>query len=116
VGEAKVVPTDAVPTGGGLKPGTAGGGVKPVGGISPPPAVKPRVYHGSASISPMLARTELDTIAQEVIALRAGDPTATVRFSVEITAEFADGASDTIKRAVSANADTLGFKSSVWES
>jgi predicted AAA+ superfamily ATPase len=115
-GEAKVVPTDAAPTGGGLKPGTEGGGVKPVGGISPPPAAKPRVYHGSASISPMLARTELDTIAQEVIALLAGDPTATVSISIEITADFADGASDTIKRAVSANADTLGFTTSRWES
>ena len=60
-------------------------------------------------------QAELDTIAQEVIELLAKEPTATVRVSIEITAEFADGASDTIKRAVSANADTLGFKSSVWE-
>ena len=63
----------------------------------------------------MLARAELDTIAQEVIELLARDPTANVHVSIEITAEFADGASDTIKRAVSANADTLGFKSSIWE-
>ena len=63
----------------------------------------------------MLARTELDTIAQEVIALLAKEPTATVRVSIEITAEFTDGASDAIKRAVSANAETLGFKSSMWE-
>jgi len=113
-GEAAVDPAPA----GGTKPGTAGpqgGGVKPGGGISAPPAAKPRVYHGSATVSPVLARTELDTIAQEIIELLAKDPTATVRVSIEITAEFADGASDTIKRAVSANADTLGFKSSVWE-
>jgi uncharacterized protein len=116
-GEAKVDTTDPT-TGGGTKPGhtgTPGGGVKPGGGISPPPAAKPRVYHGSATVSPVLARAELDTIAQEVIELLAKDPTATVRVSIEITAEFTDGANDTIKRAVSANADTLGFKSSVWE-
>jgi len=116
-GEAKVDPTDPALPGGGIKLAVPGatGGVKPSGGGTPLPAAKPRVYHGSASISPMLARTELDTIAQEVIALLAGDPTATVRVSVEITADFSDGASDTIKRAVSANADTLGFKSNVWE-
>ena len=116
-GEAKVDTTDPAP-GGGTKPGPAGGtggGVKPGGGIAPPPPAKARVYHGSATVTPMLARAELDTIAQEVIELLAREPTATVRVSIEITAEFADGASDTIKRSVSANADTLGFKSSVWE-
>jgi hypothetical protein len=114
-GEAKVDPVSPGPSGG-TKPGDASGGGKPGGGITPPPtAAKPRVYHGSATVSPTLARAELDTIAQEVIELLAKDPTATVRVSIEITAEFADGASDTIKRAVSANADTLGFKSSVWE-
>jgi hypothetical protein len=114
-GEAKVDPVNPVP-GGGTKPGDPASGGKPGGGITPPPtAAKPRVYHGSANVSPTLARAELDTIAQEVIELLAKDPTATVRVSIEITAEFADGASDTIKRSVSANADTLGFKSSVWE-
>jgi len=48
--------------------------------------------------------------------LLADDPTATVRVSIEITAEFADGASDTIKRSVSTSADTLVFKSSTRES
>jgi len=116
-GEAKLDPTDTS-TGGGINPdttATAGGAVKPGGGVTTPPAAKPRVYHGSATISPMLARTELDTIAQEVIALLAKEPTATVRVSIEITAEFADGASDEIKRSVTANANTLGFKSSGWE-
>ena len=116
-GEAKVAPIDPVP-GEHIKPGTTdttGGGVRPGGGIAPPAVAKPRVYHGSTNVSATLARAELDTIAQEVIALLAKEPTAAVRVSIEITAEFADGASETIKRAVSANADTLGFKSSVWE-
>ena len=33
----------------------------------------------------------------------------------EIDAEFADGASDTIRRAVSENATNLGFKTKDWE-
>jgi predicted AAA+ superfamily ATPase len=117
-GEAKLDPTDPS-TGGGIKTGTTGGGVKPGGGgiqpPPPPPVAKPRAYHGSANVSATLARAELDTIAQEIIKLLADDPTANVRVSIEITAEFADGASDSIKRAVSTNADTLGFKSSLWE-
>jgi hypothetical protein len=115
-GEAKVDPVESIPSGG-MMPGAPAGGRKPSGGITPAPSpAKPLVYHGSANVSPTLARTELDTIAQEIIKLLADDPTATVRVSIEITAEFADGASDTIKRSVNANADTLGFKSSTWES
>jgi hypothetical protein len=63
----------------------------------------------------MLARAELDTIAQEVIELLTKDPTATVRVSIEINAEFADGASDTTRRSVSENSKSLGFVSSTWE-
>jgi hypothetical protein len=115
-GDKNAVANNPVPSGSTSKPDDPIGGA--LGGRGSLPlhtAVKPRVYHGSADVSPNLARTELDTIAQEIIKLLADDPTATVRVSIEITAEFTDGASDSIKRAVSANADTLGFKSSVWE-
>jgi predicted AAA+ superfamily ATPase len=116
-GEAKVDTTEPTP-GGGAKPGPAGvtgGAVNPGGGIAPPPSPKARVYHGSATVTPMLARAELDTIAQEVIELLTKDPTATVRVSIEINAEFADGASDTTRRSVSENSKSLGFVSSTWE-
>jgi hypothetical protein len=76
---------------------------------------KSRAYHGSVEVDATLAKSQLLTIADEIISLLASDPSASVRISVEIAADFSDGASDTIKRAVSANADTLGFKSSVWE-
>jgi predicted AAA+ superfamily ATPase len=113
-GEVKGGTTDPAP-GGGTNPGDPAGNGQATGDNKPTPAAKPRVYHGSASVSPVLARNELDTIAQEVIELLAKDPTASVRVSIEITAEFADGASDAIKRAVTANADTLGFSTSHWE-
>ena len=80
-----------------------------------PPAAKPRHYHGSVEVSATLAKSQLNTLAEEIIAVLADDPTATVRVSVEIAADFADGASDSIKRAVSENATSLGFRSSVWE-
>jgi hypothetical protein len=34
---------------------------------------------------------------------------------VEITADFPNGATDQIKRTVSENAKSLGFKTSTWE-
>jgi hypothetical protein len=50
-----------------------------------------------------------------VIALLASDPNATVRITLEIDAEFPQGASDTIKRGVSENANSFGFKTKDWE-
>ena len=62
-----------------------------------------------------LAKSQLNTIAEEIIALLAADPTATVRVSLEINADFEGGVSDTTKRGVSENATNLRFKASVWE-
>jgi uncharacterized protein len=45
----------------------------------------------------------------------AGDPNATVKVTVEIAADFPDGASDQIKRAMSENASHLAFKNKTWE-
>ena len=62
-----------------------------------------------------LAKSQLNTIAEEIIALLAADPQATVRVSVEISADFEGGVSDNTKRSVSENATNLSFKSSIWE-
>jgi predicted AAA+ superfamily ATPase len=115
IGEAPPNPAGSTQPGGtgtGPQPPASRPGAPATAGM---PAMKPRAYHGSVDVSATLAKSQLNTIAEEIIALLAGDPSATVRVSVEINAEFADGASDTIKRAVTANADTLSFKSSVWE-
>jgi hypothetical protein len=50
-----------------------------------------------------------------VIALLASDANATIRITLEIDAEFPQGASETIKRGVSENATSLGFKTKDWE-
>ena len=47
-------------------------------------------------------------------AILANDPTATVRVSLEIQAEFQDGATDTTRRAVSENAKQLQMKRAEW--
>jgi hypothetical protein len=54
-------------------------------------------------------------IADEIVSVLCSDPNATVRVVVEISAEFSEGAADTVKRAVSENASSLGLKNVDWE-
>ena len=88
-------------------------GKKPAIGAATTP--KAKSFRGSVEVNATLAKSRLITIADEVIALLASDPTATVRVTVEIDAEFPQGASETIKRGVSENASSLGFKTKDWE-
>ncbi len=88
-------------------------GKKPGGGPSPAP--RATSFRGSVEVNATLAKSRLNTIADEVIALLASDPNATIRITLEIEAEFPNGASDTIKRGVTENAISLGFKTRDWE-
>ena len=54
-------------------------------------------------------------IAEEIIATLAADPNAEITVRIEIDANFTNGASDQIKRAISENAKTLGFNTAEWE-
>lgn len=110
-----------LPVGGGtLSPMSAGrtpapSNVSQAGVNSALPAAKSRSFRGSVEVKALLAKSQLHTIADEIIALLASDPNATVRVVVEIDAEFSAGVSDATKRAVSENANSLGFKSQLWE-
>ena len=86
---------------------------KPV--VPPVIGAKPKTFHGSIQINPSTAKMRLVQVAEEIISVLANDPQATVRVSVEIGAEFPGGVSDQIKRAVSENAGSLGFKNKTWE-
>ena len=89
-------------------------GKKPLGiGLTVTPRAKS--FRGSVEVSASLAKSKLNTIAEEVIKLLDSDPNATIRITLEIDAEFPQGASDTIKRSVSENATSLGFKAKEWE-
>jgi uncharacterized protein len=79
------------------------------------PQLKAKSFHGSVEVSPSLAKSKLNTIAEEIINLLNSDPNADVRITLEIAADFPEGASDTIKRGVSENANSLGFKVKDWE-
>ncbi len=112
-----------------IPPGSSSPGVTETGTDYAPVAVEPgkapgashvstpkaKSFHGSVEVSATLAKSKLNTIAEEVIRLLVSDPNATVRITLEIDADFANGVSDTIKRGVSENATSLGFKAKEWE-
>ena len=72
-------------------------------------------FFGAVEVNASTAKMKLVTVADEIISLLAGDPNASVKVTVEITAEFPKGAPDYIERGVSENAIQLGFKSKDWE-
>ena len=87
------------------KPGKAG----------PRPPAKARSFQGTADVPAATAKMRLVQIADEIVSLLASDPNATIRVTVEIAADFPSGVSDTIRRGVSENATSLGFKTKDWE-
>jgi uncharacterized protein len=88
---------------------------KKSGGVVTVPPAKAKSFRGSVEVNPTLAKSRLNAIAEEVIALLGSDPNAAIRITLEIDAEFPNGASDTIKRGVSENATSLEFKTKDWE-
>lgn len=61
------------------------------------------------------AKMKLVSIAEDLIAVLASDPNASVQVTVEISAEFPGGVTEQLRRAVSENAAALGFKNKNWE-
>lgn len=86
----------------------------PTGGAGPASA-KPRSFHATAVVPAATAKMRLVEIAEEIVSALASDPSATVRLSVEIAADFPEGASESMKRAVSENARSLGITKADWE-
>lgn len=79
------------------------------------PFARPVEFFGNIDIPAATAKKRLVEIADEVIALLAKDPKATVRINLSIDAEFPEGADEQLRRAVSENVKTLGFKDGRWE-
>lgn len=75
----------------------------------------PRAFHATAVVPPATAKMRLVEIAEEIVSVLATDPNATVRLSVEIAADFPERASESMKRAVSENARSLGISKADWE-
>lgn len=72
-------------------------------------------FYGSLDINPTMAKVRLMQVAEEVIQYLANDPKAEVKISLEIQATFPEGAPEPLKRTVSENANSLGFRSKAWE-
>ena len=68
-----------------------------------------------AEVASVTAKIRLVQLADEIIAVLSSDPNAAVKITVDIAAEFPDGATDQVKRAVSENARSLDLKSADWE-
>jgi predicted AAA+ superfamily ATPase len=115
-----VIPPGPTPPGPGPLPpgpGPTPPGPLPPGPIPPGPAPtpKPRAFHGNVAINAATAKMRLVQVAEEIIAVLAADPNADVKVTLEIEVAFPAGASDQTKRAVTENANTLGFKNADWE-
>ncbi len=74
-----------------------------------------RAFYATAEISPATAKMHMVQLADEIVAVLRSDPNANVRVVVEVSAEFPEGASDSLKRSVSENARSLKLKSADWE-
>jgi predicted AAA+ superfamily ATPase len=107
--------TDSNSTIGGKTNTGASSGTGKTGAIGTTAAAKPKAFHGSIQINPSTAKMRLVQVAEEIISVLASDPNASLNITVEINAEFPTGATDQIKRAVTENAVSLGFKTKDWE-
>ncbi len=90
-------------------------GQVPTPGAGGASSAKPRSFHATADVPAATAKMRLVELAEELVSVLASDPNATVRISVEIAADFPEGASESMKRAVSENARSLGIKKADWE-
>ena len=81
------------------------------------PSGAPKFHNfiGTAEVNAASAKLRLTQIAEEIISVLVSDSHANVTVTVEIIAEFPNGVSDQIKRAVSENAKQLNFKFHSWE-
>lgn len=68
-----------------------------------------------AEVASATAKMRLVQLADEIISVLASDPNAAVKVTLNISAEFPDGATEQVRRAVSENARSLGLKTSEWE-
>ena len=107
-GGDEIYPAQGVPP----SPASEAAAAPPPAAGAAPPAL---TFIGTVDVNATAAKMRLVEIADEVISLLASDPQATVKVTVEISAEFPGGVSEQTKRAVSENAGSLRFRNRAWE-
>ncbi len=85
---------------------TTGGGLE---------TVKAREFRLSEEIRAESASMLLSYIAEEVIQILVQDPNASIKVTLEVSAQFPNGVEDGIKRAITENCKTLGLTGAEWE-
>ena len=110
--EKATIPPSKVTAGGNtlFDPPAAGVGGLPTIGLG-----KAGSYYGSVEVNPATAKIRMVQLAEEIIGHLVADSLAEIKITVEISAGFPNGPSDQVKRTVSENAKSLGFKTSTWE-
>jgi uncharacterized protein len=103
------------PPGGGAEPAHPGPTPGGSGTVAGQQQTRMRSFHGMAEVPSASAKMRLVQLADEIIAVLCSDPNAALKITVDIAAEFPDGAADQVKRAVSENARSLGLKGADWE-
>ncbi|MGV8121824.1 MAG: DUF1156 domain-containing protein [Candidatus Xenobiia bacterium LiM19] len=94
---------------------TPGAGTITVPVVSLQETARAKAFYGSVEVNAGAAKMRLSELADEIIAVLASDPQAKVKITLEINAEFPQGADEQIRRVVSENANSLGFKNKTWE-
>jgi hypothetical protein len=82
---------------------------------TPPPAAKPKRFHGTVLLDATRVGRDAGRIAEEVIAHLDGLVHAKVTVTIEIEAEIPDGVPDQVVRTVTENCRTLKFRSQGFE-
>lgn len=73
---------------------------------TPPPAV-PRRFHASVPLDPLRVARDAGLVAEEIVRLLTGVPTASVQVRMEILGHAPDGFPPEVERAVTENASVL---------
>ena len=76
---------------------------------------KPKRYHGTVTVDSARVGRDAGRIADEVVTHLVGLVGSSVRVTLEIEAEFPEGAPDNVVRTVTENSRTLKFTSSGFE-
>jgi hypothetical protein len=97
--------------------GTTGSDEKPI--IEPPVVVplvkKYRRYHGTKKLNIERVSRDANQVIDEVVRHMAGKYGVTVQVTIEISAEFPDGADDQLRRIINENSRQLSFEQSGFE-
>ena len=107
--------TAVYPPGPAPLPGRSGSKSKPPPIGVTPGQPKARSFIGTMDVNASTAKMRLVQIAEEILQQLVSDPHAVVNVTVEISAEFPNGVSDQVKRAVPEKRHHPRFKNKTWE-